>query len=512
MTSRSSLKTRDTRHGSQVTILSEQYGLLGCIFGMEKALFFKFVFVFVAVFSQTAGGRGPGNPNVGSPVGPGTVPATSYSEGLIRAVNPIDRRSNLVITGNVSSGKHFRGVVPYSAPFEFQGSLGTTSLDSFLRRSSGLSVERGFRGDLSPYFSRTGTVSIARPGSRGAVFTPPKARVYGVRNRESIAELLSRPRVSVRVDGEISRPTWPVTNIRFRPLTSDVQELEQVILRKSLKESEDRNLAESQRVEYLKRFREDLEKDIEQQQRTEIAKQREPGSEQDDVKVAVDYNDIYDQLKQQFGLLDEDDEEETFVGEKRSPEGGEKDEVKDGSESPEMTREEIARRAKRVLGKHKTFASYAENNFNKHIRAGEKYLKEGKYYRAADAYTLASVYKPSDPLALAGKSHALLAAGEYMSSALFLSRAIEIFPEYVFVKLDVEIMIGDRDNLESRIADIKRWAERSNSGELEFLLGYVYYQMDRLIWARRAINSAYEKMPNSMAVAVLKEAIENADN
>ncbi len=217
-------------------------------------------------------------------------------------------------------------------------------------------------------------------------------------------------------------------------------------------------------------------------------------------------------------MLDED--EEDFVGEKRLPEAAEKGEVseakkgevKGGSGLQDMSREEMAQRAKRILGKHKTFASYAENNFNKHIRAGEKYLKEGKYYRAADAYTLASVYKPSDPLALAGKSHALLAAGEYMSSALFLSRAIEIFPEYVFVKLDIEIMIGDRDNLESRIADIKRWAERSNSGELEFLLGYVYYQMDRLIWARRAIDSAYEKMPNSMAVAVLKKAIENADN
>ncbi|MFC1676903.1 tetratricopeptide repeat protein [Planctomycetota bacterium] len=477
---------------------------------MEKGVFVKLVLVFVAVCSQTAGGRGPVNPNVGSPVGRGTVPATSYSGGLIKAVNPIDRRSNLVITGNVSQGKHFRGVVPYSAPFEFQDSLGTTSLDSFLRRSSGISAEREFSGRLSPYFSSSGTVSITKPGSRGVSFKPPRPRVYGVRSRQSTAELLSQARVSTPVDTELVRPTWPVTDVRFRPLTSDVQELEEVILRKSLQESKGRSLAESQRSEYLKRFRDDLEKDVDQQQRTEIAKQKQLDRQQDDVKVMVDHNDIYGQLRQQFGLLDEDDEEETFVGESPFAEAGDEGKVSEPKQQEE-TDEEIARQAQRVLGKHKTFASYSEDNFNKHLRAGEKYLKEGKYYRAADAYTLASIYKPTNPLALAGKSHALLAAGEYMSSALFLSRAIEIFPEYVLVKIDVDIMIGDRDNLESRIADIKRWAEKSSSGELEFLLGYVYYQMDRLIWARRAIDSAYEKMPNSMAVAVLKQAIENAD-
>ncbi len=260
---------------------------------MERAVFVKFVLVLVAVFSQTAVGIGPVNPNVGSPVGRGTVPTTSYSEGLIEAVNPIDRRSNLIITGNVGEGKHFRGVVPYSAPFEFQGSLGTTSLDSFLRRSSGLSAKRGFRGQLSPYFSRTGTVSITKPGNRGVAFKPPRPRVYGVRNRQSTAELLSQARVSVPVDSEYSRPTWPVTNVRFRPLTSDVQELEQVIFRQSLKESKDLGLAESKRMEHLKRFRDDLKKDIEQQQRTEIVKQRELGTDQEDVEVAVDYTDIY---------------------------------------------------------------------------------------------------------------------------------------------------------------------------------------------------------------------------
>lgn len=467
---------------------------------MRVKCFVHFVLVFLAVFSYAARGRGTGNPNVRSPVGSATVPVSSYSRGLIRARNPIDRRSNLIVTGNVSEGKHFRGVVPYNAPFEFQGNLGTTSLDSFLRRSSGLAAQRDFSQTLSPYYSRTRTVSTAKPGNRGAVFRPTRSKTYGVRNRKVREELLSQARISVPKIGDSSKPALLVPQLRFRPLTSDVQELEQLILERSRRESTDRTLAETQRSEHLKRFREDLKKDIEQQQLTEMAKQRKESQQ----KVAVDHNDIYDRIRKQFGLTDED--QETIAEDVRLPE------AQEAEQEREMARERIALEARKVLGKHKTFASYSMNNFNKHMRAGEKFLKEGKYYRAADAYTLASIYRPGDPLPVAGKSHALLAAGEYMSSALFLKRTIEMFPEYVLVKIDVEIMIGDRDNLESRISDIKRWVESSGSGELEFLLGYVYYQMDRIIWARKAIDAAYEKMPDSMAVAVLKKAIENADN
>ncbi|MHC4359807.1 MAG: tetratricopeptide repeat protein, partial [Planctomycetota bacterium] len=130
------------------------------------------------------------------------------------------------------------------------------------------------------------------------------------------------------------------------------------------------------------------------------------------------------------------------------------------------------------------------------------------YYRAADSYTMASIYKPDDPLAYAGKSHALFAAGEYMSSALFLSRALEIFPEYAYFKVDLEGMVGDRDNLESRIADIEEWLKIKGMGELHFLLGYVYYQIGRLERAKESIEAAYEMMPDSTAVEVLKKAVE----
>jgi tetratricopeptide (TPR) repeat protein len=162
------------------------------------------------------------------------------------------------------------------------------------------------------------------------------------------------------------------------------------------------------------------------------------------------------------------------------------------------------------MGEHKTFASYSNDKFNEHMRAAEQYLKEGKYYKAADAYTLASLYKSKDPLAYAGKSHALFAAGGYTSSALFLSRALEIFPEYARFKIDLVGMVGDRDKVESRIADIEEWIEISGSAKLQFLLGYVYYQIGRISEAKKAIDAAYEKLPDAPAVKTLKTAIDSA--
>jgi tetratricopeptide (TPR) repeat protein len=183
-------------------------------------------------------------------------------------------------------------------------------------------------------------------------------------------------------------------------------------------------------------------------------------------------------------------------------------------------------RAKAILGEHESFASYAEAKYHQHLRGGEVYLKQGRYYRSADAYTMASVYDAKSPLAYAGKSHALFAAGEYMSSALFISRAVEVFPEYVGrlkagggetagAELDLfklfapSLMVIGRDKLESRAADVELWQQKSDSAELQFLLSYVYYQMGRPGRAKEAIKKASEKMPDSPAVSVLKKAIES---
>jgi tetratricopeptide (TPR) repeat protein len=171
---------------------------------------------------------------------------------------------------------------------------------------------------------------------------------------------------------------------------------------------------------------------------------------------------------------------------------------------------DISAKAQEVLGPYEDIESFTESKFDQYIKAAERYLNAGRYYRAVDSYTMALIYRPNDAAAQAGKSHALLAAGEYISSALFLSRALVAFPEYARFKLDLVAVMGDRDKLESRIADIERWLKESHAPQLQFLLGYVYYQTGRLDRAKEAIEAAYQGMPDSPAVGILKKAIDDA--
>jgi tetratricopeptide (TPR) repeat protein len=205
--------------------------------------------------------------------------------------------------------------------------------------------------------------------------------------------------------------------------------------------------------------------------------------------------DVYEQMKGQLGKTIE----------LSKPQGVPATEQAEANEStvskPGVTPAEFAKA-------YKSFAAHSDDKFNQHIRAAEGFMKQGRFYRAADAYTLASIYKPNDPLGYAGKSVALFGSGEYLSSALFLARALEIFPEYAKVKVDLVGMIGDKDTVENRILEAREWMDKSDSGELEFLLSYVYYQMDRLEFARQMIESAVKKMPNSPAVAAMKKAID----
>jgi hypothetical protein len=83
-----------------------------------------------------------------------------------------------------------------------------------------------------------------------------------------------------------------------------------------------------------------------------------------------------------------------------------------------------------------------------------------------------------------------------------------LFPQYVEVRVDLHAMIPDKDRLESRIADINKCLERTDSAELKFLLAYIYRQLEMPKEAAEMINAAAEQLPNNQAVIALKQEIE----
>lgn len=449
-----------------------------------------------------------------SPVGSGTVPPSSRRSGLIRSPNPMDTSSNLVVTGNIRGGRHFRGIVPYRATSDFGTGIGSSTLDSFLRYSAGSEDFGTFTGKQKPYYSPTRTVTTTRPGRPG-IFSPAlrSGTPYGATKINYRATTTGRvDDLAVLQSNRFTVSPLPLlrrsASTASRPMSMSPREMEKVISSELADYPQARKLIILQQQQQMEQFHNDLKRisgkvDDELKQspieKNDSYTKQDTGDEQQITNV-----DIYEIMKWQIdnfqkGLVQQDSPGEPSTAIQQAVD----------SQKESGQEQKLSALAKDILGSHKTFASFSNDKFNRHIWAAEEYLKQGRYYRAADAYTLASIYKPADPLAYAGKSHALFAAGEYMSSALFLSRALDIFPEYARFKIDLVTMVGDKDKLESRIVDIEQWLERSNAGELQFLLGYVYHQMDRSQLAKEAIDAAYEKMPSSPAVIALKKAIES---
>ena len=163
----------------------------GVLLSMETKSIFRWFIVCVFVFnsfSVAQVNRDVTAPALRNQLGrgrAGTVPPTTYSDGLITSPNPIDNTGNLIVTGNVGGGRHFRGVVPYNAVTDFGGRLGEGTLDEFLRYSS-ISSDY-YRGGTVPFYSQTGTVSKTVPGLNVVrVPTSPKVRA-------SVFDLLSEP-------------------------------------------------------------------------------------------------------------------------------------------------------------------------------------------------------------------------------------------------------------------------------------------------------------------------------
>lgn len=605
---------------------------------MKNWLFITVIAVFFALSSPIS--FSIENLAITNPAGLSTVPPSSIQSGLIINRNPIDTSGNLVITGNVRRGRHFRDTVPYGSTTSFRGGLGSSSLNSFslssfLRDSAGVEDFGHYAGKyrVQPYYLRSQTVTTTRPGYSG-VFKPGTrindrtlqgryqvgmrgtglekqalsgkdtfASDLGLQGPQTQYGTSAEPRLIVQSIRELQLLNRSKTGIppqdqqlmaeRYQQQTQDSKlktqdtglktqdpgtSLEQrfVVWSPEHKQSRVAEIVQSTKPDFSAdvltpalapsqadtvvkglafQDRATLQKVTGRPPQVGESKLDEHGRDLQDQRNRLG-SDVLERIRQQLDDLtrsvdarlevEADGREESGFGFPEIPNpvrselfwqtGRSSVQISNGvnggsyrakssplDELNKLSQADIFAKAKRIRGPHTSSEFYSEAKFNQHIQTAQGHLKAGRYYAAADSFALASIYKldpgeagsdtvQADGLALcsAGRGHALFAAGEYISSALFLSRALEIAPEYVRVKIDLAAMLGGQDKLEGRIADIKEWMGRSGSGRLEFLLGYVYYRTGRLGQAKQAIEAASEKMPQSSAVVAVKKAIDDA--
>jgi tetratricopeptide (TPR) repeat protein len=136
----------------------------------------------------------------------------------------------------------------------------------------------------------------------------------------------------------------------------------------------------------------------------------------------------------------------------------------------------------------------------------DEYMKQKKYYRAAETYSLARLYEANRSESYAAQGWALFATGEYMSSAYYLGKAIEMDPNAATKKVDLAALIG-QDKVMQRLTDLDLWQRRTYSAELQFLLAYIYYQTGKTRDAEDEIRSAAIKLDTYNPASVLKGII-----
>jgi tetratricopeptide (TPR) repeat protein len=449
--------------------------------------------------------------NVRSPIGSPTAVPSAGRTGLVpsRPFDTVGRDS--IVTGNVGGLAQFRGSVPYSSGYYYRSSS-VSPVDDFLRRSyDPISSDRS-PGRFRPYYDPRRTVTTTTPSGVGGstVFSPLQAS-------QGQADPYTPPMLAQTVG----------TQYRPRPLSLSAAELERILSRQmQLREdtdtarktpSIDETAKPLERIDQSIFFKDYLlpEEVKEQKQLEEQAEQQQQQTEQEPKPEQRVRDQFIEELQEQ--LMEEQNERTAALlrtqpqltvkeADDQTPTVGGRSTLDEEAEGPILTDEQQAEAAA-LLSKYKTFERLAEARSMQYLVAAERFLKEGKFYKAADAFELATVWTPTDARPYAGRAFALFAAGEYISSSRALRKAILLNENVATEKVDLAALIGDRDVFENRLLEMETWQQRSQSGDLAFLMAFVLYQDGQTQRAAEAIRKAIETLPDDKAVAVLQRVI-----
>ena len=438
------------------------------------------------------------NPNAGTSR---NAPASSgQRQRFISPPNTYGGSGNDVVSGNVGGMKYFHGVIPYGSSYysgAYAGDSGSRAVNNFLRRSADPLVNDRNPGRPRSYYDPGRTVSsYQRPDGTSGLSMP----ILTGQGRNN-------PYVTLP-------PVAPLRGVQYqrRPLSDNDMDLEQLFAKREQLQQKADDLTDQEKTKRMNFF--DLSLVPEEKE-----KQNNEKTEEETESAIKPRQDRLTDLQEQFAeTLNEQEKDQQSVSEqteadKESPQPDEQkpnDYASPQSDLVPKIDPEMLDQAegKKILGEHKTFASLAEEKFTTYMNTAEDFVRNGQFYKAADTYALANVWKPKDARGYLGQSFSLLAAGEYMSSAFYLNRAMDLDSKLILKKYDLAAFIGDRDVFENRVLEMSTWQQRSGSGEMALLLAYVSYQDGKAVRAKEAINIAKTAMPDSKAVMILKNIID----
>jgi len=140
---------------------------------------------------------------------------------------------------------------------------------------------------------------------------------------------------------------------------------------------------------------------------------------------------------------------------------------------------ELHAKAKEILGPHKDFASLAQARYDEYVRTAREQMKQKRYYQAADGFTLALVWKGTEPQAWVGRGVALFGAGSYMSAWQSLEKAARFRLRPPLSRLTRPRCWAIAIHWKDRLIEMETWQQKTKSPELAILMVWVFYQDDK---------------------------------
>ncbi len=177
------------------------------------------------------------------------------------------------------------------------------------------------------------------------------------------------------------------------------------------------------------------------------------------------------------------------------PGGGKIEEDEPGSRPARRNRVELSKDSQVIIH---NLEGTGNDAVNRALADAQARLLEGKYYEAVDLYQIVVTYSPQNPLPRLGLSLAYFGAGEPVSAAIEIRKAIETFPPIMETRLDIPNMVPMKDFTPQRTALERKLTEfkyEKNDPLLLFLACYLDYNAGSAEQAMRYARAIQAEAP-----------------
>lgn len=151
----------------------------------------------------------------------------------------------------------------------------------------------------------------------------------------------------------------------------------------------------------------------------------------------------------------------------------------------------------------KTLAGKSDDEYDRQMNKAERFMGEGRYFDAENAFNTAMNLKPADPMAQVGRVNAQIGAGLYMTSSRNLRDLFAVHPELIAARYG-ENLLPHGKRLLAIEDDLQDLLANNPQSDLPLVVAYLAYQRGNPDHARHALDVLATRRPGDALIPLLK--------